>query len=117
MLKSTDTNQVFFDLSIPLNRHDLDSILSFLASSNHSAGGKIISHRLVKCNKSKTRRLIVVYASGDSSERVLARKFFTYKSYMLRSSRSGYMSDYYETFANRIVVQSLNEASCFFKNF
>ncbi len=105
------TNQVIFDLSKPLKKHDLDSLLFFLASSYYSAGGRIVSHRLEKNYKSQARRLIVVYTYKETAERILSRKFFKYKSYMLRSSKEGYMMDYYETFANRIVVQTTNEVS------
>ena len=97
--------QVLFDINIPVEPHDLSNLIGYLSLATKSGGGQILELESTK------KSLIVVYESAEAARRILAKKYFRFKHYFIRSSRRGYTHDIYTIYQNRILIQWFSKES------
>jgi len=108
---NNNNNPILFELNKRLaSSDDLDILSLYLENRKQSGGGDIV--RIEELNdKAATPALRVHYEEADACRRVLAKKFFQFQSYLLRSSVNGYkVNDQYEIYERRIILRNINHS-------
>ena len=107
-LEAKSNNQVLFEVNRCLNPADLDLLSLYLENKKQSSGGDILS--MDESLDKHPKALRIVYEDNQVKQRVLARKFFKFKGYMLRSSENGYKAnDLYELDKNRLIIRNIED--------
>lgn len=98
-------NKVLFELNRTLDERDLDVLTLYLENKKQSGGGDIL--KIDKNGESSKRTLTVAYEETDAQERILAKKFFKFQNYFLRSSENGHKrNDLYALDTNKIILSN-----------
>jgi hypothetical protein len=108
---NNNNNPILFELNKRLaSSDDLDILSLYLENRKQSGGGDIV--RIEELNdNAATTALRVHYEEADACQRVLAKKFFQFQSYLLRSSVNGYkVNDQYEIDERRIILRNINHS-------
>ncbi len=101
------TNQVTFDVNVPIVPEDLDVIELFVSNKNQAGPNSDLTHFSQAPNK---KQLTVIYEHQAAKQVVLAKRFFTYKQYFLRASESGYKFEILPTNPVVVVLTNANDS-------
>ena len=85
-------NSVYLELNRDFDSTDLDIISLFFENKKQSDGGDITS--ITQLDGQNVIK--VTFEENDTKNRVLRKKFFSFKSYLIRSSENGLKNEAYE---------------------
>ncbi len=108
LANNNNSNPVLFELNKRLtSSDDLDILSLYLENRKQSGGGDIVCIEELN-DKTTTSALRVYYEEAEVCQRVLAKKFFQYQSFLLRSSINGYKVNHqYEIDDRRIILKNI----------
>ncbi len=99
------TNQVTFDINVPINSEDLDVIELFLSNKNQAGPNSDFIHFSHTADR---KQLNVIYENQSAKQVVIAKKFFTYKHYFIRASETGYRNEILSIDPKVIVLSNID---------
>lgn len=104
-MTNNSDNRVIFDINIPVAENDLDIFELFLSNKNQAGpNGDLISCELDEATR---KQITVVYEFPAAAQTVLTKRFFTLKSYFLRSSTNGFLKETYDINKRQIIIKNI----------
>ena len=100
-----DNKRVQFEINRRLDPKDLDILSLYLENKKQSGGGDILK---LEEDVETGKVLTVIYEEADVQARVLAKKFFKFQNYILRSTENGYRRNcIYPLDKTRIILKNI----------
>ncbi|CAF0723761.1 unnamed protein product [Brachionus calyciflorus] len=104
-MENEDSNTLIIQSNSDINENDLDLIVMFFESKKQSGGGDSIKNELID-----KRLLKITYEDSQVKERILKKKYFSFKKYQFKSYDSninGYLNDTYDLNPYCLVIKDI----------
>lgn len=100
-------NEVIIECNLEIDQNNFDLIVMFFENKKQSGGGDTLSSELISGSK---KLIKLVYEDSETKERILKKKFFNFKNFLLRSFDSnvnGYKFDRYNLNKTKLIIRDI----------